>query len=98
MCLKTLKPLVKTQYTVLPTPQVITSFINELVSLMETNSPIGQDPVFTRADLDVEENGLSDDEDEQLGMPDDMEGAGRSPTRVQYLNRAFSIPGNNSEP
>ena len=47
--------------------------------------------MFTRGDPDVEENVISDDKNEPLGMPEDMvdvQGGGG------YLNRAYS----NSEP
>ena len=53
MSLRTLKPTVKTQWTVLPTPQVLISVINKLVSLEENNSHIDHDPVFNRGDPDV---------------------------------------------
>ena len=107
MGLRTLKSVVRIQWTVLPIPQVLVSFINELVSLKEKNSHIGQDPVFIRGDPDIEETVISDDEDNPLGIPEDMEGADRTPTRVQpkpedvqgvgYLNRAFRTPYSNSE-
>ena len=63
--------------------------------------------MFTRVDPDIEKNVIYDDEDEPLGMPENMERADRDNTRVQpmpedvqkeYLNRAFSTPNNNSEP
>ena len=66
----------------LPIPQVLVSFINKLVSFEEMNSHIGQAPVLIRGDPDVEENDISDDEDEPLGMPEDMKGADRTLTRV----------------
>ena len=67
MCLRTLKPIVRTQWTVLPIPEVLVSFINKLVKLDEKNNHIGQDPVFTRGDPDVQETVISDDGEEPQG-------------------------------
>ena len=101
MCLRTLKPIVRTQWTVLPIPEVLVSFINKLVKL------VSQDPVFTRGDPDVQETVISDDGEEPLGMPEDMEGADRAPGRVQpmpedvvgdKLRRAFSTPYSGDDP
>ena len=64
--------------------QVLVSFINKLVSLEEKNSHMGQNPMSTRGDPDIEETVTSDGED-PLGMPKDMEGADRTPTRVQPI-------------
>ena len=99
-----LKPIVRTQcFTYTP----LVSFINKLFSLEEKNIHIGQDPVSTRGDPDIEENVISGDEDEPLGIPENIEGADRTPTRVQpmpedvqgeYLNKAFSTPYINSKP
>ena len=92
----------------LPIPEVLVSFINKRAKLDEKNNHIGQDPVFTRGDPDVQETVISDDGVEPLGMPEDMEGADRVPGRVQpmpedvvgdKLRRAFSTPysGDDSE-
>ena len=78
MCLRTLKPIVRIQWTVFPIPQVLVIFINKLVSLGKKNSPICQDPVFTRGVPDVEE-------EEPFAMLEDMEGAYRTTTRVQPI-------------
>ena len=99
MCLRTLKPIVRTQWTVLPIPQVLVSFINKLCEADEKDKHIGQDPVFTRGDPDAEEFIIGGDEDEQLGMPKDMEATDRTPARVrdmpddlveEYVRNAFS--------
>ena len=63
----------------------VSQFHIKPVSLDEKNSHIGQDPVFTRGDPDAEENVISVDKDEPLGMPEDMEGADRTPTRAQPM-------------
>ena len=84
MCLRAFKPIVRTQWTVLFTPQVLLSFIIKLVSLEEKNSLIGQDPELTRGYPGIEENVMSDNEDEPLCMPEDMEGADRAPTRRRH--------------
>ena len=107
MCLRTLKPLVRTQWAVLPIPQVLVSFItHRLVSSEEKNSRFSQELVFTRGDPDIEETVISDCENEPQGLPEDMEGADRTPTSVRpmpenvqggYLNRTFSTPYGNSE-
>jgi len=101
MCLRTLKPIVRTQWTVLPIPEVLVSFINKLVTMEEKSKHIGQDPVFTRGDPDFQETVIYDDVEEPLGMPEDMEGADRVAGAVQpmpadvqgeYYQRAFSTP------
>ena len=47
MCLRTFKPIVRTQWTVLPISQIFVRFINKLVNVDENNSHIGQEPAFT---------------------------------------------------
>ena len=68
-------------------PRLLVSFINKLVSREEKNDHIGKDPVFTRSDPDVEGNFISDDEDEQIEMPEGMQGADRTPTRIHQWQR-----------
>ena len=46
---------------------------------------MGQEPVFTRGNPDIEETVISDDENEPLGMPENMKGVERTPTRVQPM-------------
>ena len=69
---------------------------------------IGQDPVFTRGDPDIQETVISDDGEKPLGMPGDMESVDRAPGRVEpmpedvvgdSLRKAFGTPysGNDSE-
>ena len=81
MCLKTLRPIVRIQWTVLPIPQVLANFVNKLCEADEKDKHIGQDTVFTRGDPAVVEFIIDGDEDEQLGMPEDMEATDRNPAR-----------------
>jgi len=106
MCLRTLKTIVRTQWTVLPIPEVLIAFINKLADVEKRDKHIGHDPVFTRGDPDYQETVIQDEEDEPLGLPEDMEGADRVPGRVQplpddvqqdYIKKAFSTPYNSTE-
>ena len=84
-CLRNLKPIVRTQWIVLPISQVLVSFINKLREADEKDKHIGQDPVVTRGDPDVEEFIVDGDGDEQLGMPEDKEATDRTPARVREM-------------
>ena len=54
MCLRNLKPVVRSHWTVLPIP-VLVNVINKLSSGDSKNSIIvGQDPLFTRGDPDIQ--------------------------------------------
>ena len=67
ICLRTLRPIVKIQWTVLLIPQVLDNFITKLCDAIEKNKHSGQDPVFFRGDPDFEEFIIDGYEGEQLG-------------------------------
>ena len=73
MCLRILKPIVKTRWTVI------------LNSDDSKSSLISQGPVFTSNDPHIEGIVRSADADEPLGMPDDMEIPDRTPTKGQQM-------------
>ena len=54
----------------------------------KTNEHIRQDPVFTRGVPDFQETVGNDDEEEPLGMPEDMEGAYKVAGAVQPMGAA----------
>ena len=96
----------RTQWKVLPIPQVLVNFINKLCEADDKDNHIGQDPVSPCGDPNNEEIIMDGDEDEQLGMPEDMEATDRAPARVrdmpdslveEYLRNAFSTSYNTSE-
>ena len=62
---------------------MLVDFVNKLSSEDSKNRHIGQDPVLTRRDQDTEQTVISDDEDEPLGMPENMDGPDRTPTKNQ---------------
>ena len=82
MCLRTLKPIVRTQWTVLPLLQVLVSFINKLREADEKDMHIGQAPVFFRGGPDVEAT------DRAPARLQDMPGV----LVVEYLRDAFITP------
>ena len=53
-------------------------FIDKLIDLDDEDSHIGQAPVFSRGDPDVKETIVDSNDDEQLGMPEDMEATDRT--------------------
>ena len=59
---------------------MLINFINKLSDLDDDGRHIGQDPVVPRAYPDIVEIVISDDDEEQLRMPEDMEDSDKTPT------------------
>ena len=82
MCLRTLKPIVRTQWTVLPIPQVLAEFINALSRREKSKGHVGQDPVFSRGDTEVDEVIVIEDDDEPDDMPEGIEMEDRNEVHI----------------
>ena len=81
VCLRTLKPIMKAQWTVLPIPQVLVNFINKLREAGEKDKHIGQDPIISRGVPNAVE--IVKCGDEQLSTLGDMEETDKTSTGVR---------------
>ena len=83
MSLRTLKLIVRTQWTVLCIPQMLDNLTSKQSSVDSKNIHINQNPVFKRGNPVIEETVLTNNENELLCIPEITEGPGRAPTKMQ---------------